>query len=90
MAAAGSNPDNRIRYAFRLATDREPEPREIKVLHQEFVDELKHYKQDRDDAAKLLTVGESPLPATMNKPELAAWTTVASIILNLDETITKE
>ncbi|MGA2596228.1 MAG: DUF1553 domain-containing protein [Bryobacteraceae bacterium] len=90
MASAGSNPDNRIRYAFRLATDREPEPREIKVLHQEFVDELKHYKQDRDDAAKLLTVGESPLPATMNKPELAAWTTVASIILNLDETITKE
>jgi Protein of unknown function (DUF1553) len=90
IAAAGSNPDNRIRYAFRLATDREPEPREIKVLHQEFVDELKHYKEDQEDAAKLLTVGESPVPAKTNKPELAAWTTVASIILNLDETITKE
>ena len=90
IAATGSNPDNRIRYAFRLATDREPETREIKVLRQEFDEELRHYKQDQEDAAKLLGVGESPVATKVSKPELAAWTTVASMILNLDETITKE
>jgi hypothetical protein len=90
IAAAGNNPDKRIRYSFRLATAREPDAREIKVLRQNFDDELKHYKEHQDDAAKLLSVGESAVTAKASKPELAAWTTVASEILNLDETITKE
>ena len=43
----------------------------------------------QEAAKKLLAVGESPRDATLNEAELAAWTTVASTILNLDETITK-
>ena len=41
-------------------------------------------------AAKLLAVGESPRDKRLDPRELAAWTTVANVILNLDETITKE
>ena len=41
-----------------------------------------------DEAAKLLKVGETPAPA-IPAPELAAWTMVASQILNLDETLTR-
>jgi hypothetical protein len=49
-----------------------------------------HYRQDRDAATKLVAVGESPTSSKADPSELAAWTTVANAILNLDETITKE
>jgi hypothetical protein len=44
---------------------------------------------DRDGAKKLLGVGDSPRDPKLDEAELAAWTTVASTILNLDETISK-
>ena len=50
---------------------------------------LEHYKKDPAAAAKLIAVGASK-PGNVEATELAAWTTVASTILNLDETITKE
>ena len=90
MVEAGADPASRIRYGFRLATAREPAPREISVLNQTFSDELQEYKKHEDEAEKLLKTGESPIDSNLNKAELAAWTTVASMLLNLDETITKE
>jgi len=87
---AGRDPDKRVTYAFRLATARNPERREVQVLRQLAQQELAHYRRDRDAAAQLLKVGESPYYPKWDASELAAWTTVASTILNLDETITKE
>jgi hypothetical protein len=52
--------------------------------------ELTEYKNHRSEAEKLLHVGESTYDPKLDPAELAAWTTVASTILNLDETITKE
>jgi hypothetical protein len=52
--------------------------------------QLAEYRRDPAAAKKLLEVGESPVDAKLDPSELAAWTTVASTILNLDETITKE
>jgi hypothetical protein len=90
LTEAGRDPDKRISYAFRLATARNPERREMQVLRQLEQRELAHYRRDRDAAAQLLKVGESPYSSKWDASELAAWTTVASTILNLDETITKE
>jgi len=90
LTEAGRDPDKRISYAFRLATARNPERREMQVLRQLEQRELAHYRRDRDAAAQLLKVGESPYSPKWDASELAAWTTVASTILNLDETITKE
>ena len=45
--------------------------------------------QDPNAAQELLAVGESPLNETLDPAELAAWTAVASAVLNLDETVTK-
>ena len=53
-------------------------------------DERAHYTAKPEEAARLVSVGETPAPATAAKPELAAWTMVASAILNLDEVVTKE
>jgi hypothetical protein len=50
---------------------------------------LDHYKQHPDLAAKLIAIGASK-PGNVEAVELAAWTTVASTIFNLDETVTKE
>ena len=53
-------------------------------------DQRAHYTAQPNEAAALVHVGESKAPADTPKPELAAWTMVASTILNLDEVVTKE
>ncbi len=86
----GKSNADRIRFAFRTATGRWPSAREAAVLKTLATEQLASYQHDSAKAEKLLTVGESAADPTLNKPELAAWTTVASAMLNLDETITKQ
>ena len=50
---------------------------------------LKHYQSDQKAATELIAVGESKPDATLNPQELAAWTMVANLILNLDEVLSK-
>jgi hypothetical protein len=87
---AGPSPDQRLRFAFRLATARYPDARELAVLRAAYQKQSSIYSADPQSAAKLLTIGESVPDAAIPPPQLAAWTNVCSIILNLDETITKE
>ncbi|MEB2359904.1 MAG: DUF1553 domain-containing protein [Bryobacterales bacterium] len=90
MADGGKDAQSRIRYGWKLATARNPESREVRPLKALFEQEYANYRNDRDSALKLTGVGESEASAKFDAAELAAWTTVASVILNLDETITKE
>lgn len=87
---AGKSPARRIDFTFRLATGRTPEARERQILLQYARQELGDYRRDKSAALKLLGVGESKYDTKLDASELAAWTTVASAILNLDETVTKE
>jgi hypothetical protein len=48
-----------------------------------------HYVVDAKAAHELVEVGEKKPDAAISEPELAAWTMVASEMLNLDETVTK-
>ena len=89
MREGGDTPDGRIAFAFRLATAREPNVGERSVLREIFEAQLAEYRADKAAALKLLGVGESPRDESLDPAELAAWATVASTILNLDETITK-
>ncbi|MGH9961866.1 MAG: DUF1553 domain-containing protein, partial [Pyrinomonadaceae bacterium] len=90
LVQAGRDPAKRIQFAFRLATARKPTPAEIRLLQELAEKELVLYRSDKEAATRLLQVGESPFDTRLNVSELAAWTMVASSILNLDETITKE
>ena len=90
LTEAGRGSAQRINYAFRLATARNPAARELQVLRQLAWRELAHYRREKDAAVKLLRVGDSDFDKKLDASELAAWTTVASAILNLDETVTKE
>jgi hypothetical protein len=90
MLEGGKDPAARIAYAFRLATARRPSKNEIKVLRALFDGRLDAYRHDRPGALKLLAVGESPRNRALEVAELAAYTTVTSVIFNLDETVTKQ
>jgi len=89
LCEAGSSPEERITLAYRLVLARKPKPAEVAVLSKLYEQELIGYRQNSAAALKLLSVGESPRNDKLDVAELAAWTTVASAILNLDETVTK-
>nr|MBA3440548.1 DUF1553 domain-containing protein [Pyrinomonadaceae bacterium] len=90
LGEGGKDPSSRISYAFRLATARKPSVEEARVLRGLLHQQLAHYRRDKKAANELLHVGDAPNDPKFDTAELAAWTTVASAILNLDETITKE
>ena len=90
LVEGGKTPATRLDYGFRLATARGPAPAELAILRDTLNVELLNFKRHEDKAQALLKNGEAPVNPKLDKSELAAWTTVASMILNLDETMTKQ
>ena len=90
LLEGGTDEKSRMTFAFRVATARQPSRKETGVLRKLLETELKSFGQNPAAATKLLAVGESPRDKRLNPAELAAWTTVASVILNLDETVTRQ
>ncbi len=86
---AGGTPQARVRYLFRQTTLRNPSDVELRLLADLAQRRLEHYRKNPALAAKLIAIGAAK-PGNVEAVELAAWTMVASTILNLDETITKE
>ena len=82
--------DQIVATMYRMATAREPESRVRTVLVDAFSGHLARYRSDRAAALQLVSVGESPRNQTLDIAELAAYQMVASLILNLDGTITKD
>lgn len=78
---------DKIIKAFRLIMCRHPQEKELAILIAYYNDELKNMKAD--DAKKLLSVGEYPVPENLNKITLAAMMKVVDTIYNLEEAITK-
>ena len=83
-------PDNasRLRLAWRLALARPPSEKEIAILAKTLEAQLATYTQDAAAAAALVKVGDLAKPAGLDDSQLAAWTAVANVLLNLNETIT--
>jgi hypothetical protein len=86
----GNTPEERITLAFRLALARRPRNEELRVLLAGLQDYLGRFLANRQGALELLGAGESPRDERLHVEELAAYTAVAGLILNLDEVITKE
>jgi hypothetical protein len=85
----GLRPEDRLRYVFRQATERDPSPQENEILSKLYRKEFAHYSANREAARKLLSIGESKPNPKLESADLAAWTMVTSTILNMDETITR-
>ena len=90
MKEGGSTEETRLIAGFRLLLTRPPSPAELKVLQAAYERARTDFTKDMEAAKLLLAVGSAGYDATLNLAELAAYTTVASTLLNLDEAVTKQ
>jgi len=90
ITEGGATPRERVALGFQCVTARRPSPGEENILLANLGRNESKYRKDRDAATKLISVGESKARDDLDPCELAAYTSVASLLLNLDECITKE
>jgi hypothetical protein len=81
--------DDRIAYGFRLVTARMPNDQELSLLRDAYTIALKRCTNNQAETLKLLQVGESSFDPKLNNAQLAAFASVARLLMNLNEAITK-
>jgi hypothetical protein len=85
----GRTTKDRLNYAFREALSRDADAEEHDVLEKQLTQNLSYYREHRDAAEQLLKIGLTPVSPHLDKVDLASWTLVARVILNLGEVITR-
>jgi len=89
MREGGQSDEDRIKWAYQTATSREPDSFVHAQILQIFQNHHEHFLTAAEDAEKLIAVGSAPIAKELNAAELAAWTSVARVVLNLRETFTR-
>jgi hypothetical protein len=89
MAAQNGSTASRAEFGFRLCLARPPRPAETKRLADLFEKTRGQFASNPQGALTLATKPLGPAPKDMNVVDLAAWTVVANVLLNLDETLAK-
>ncbi len=87
--ATDENSEEGLTLAFRLATGRRPTTRELAILKSALAHHRTEFSRNPEGAERLVSVGVSVRRRSIDTVELAAWTAVANLILNLDEVITR-
>jgi len=87
MEDGGGSVDECIQWAYREAVSRPPDPDVAVELNRIHKDHLTHYRQHTEAASELIAEGNAPVADDLDPAVLAAWTSVARVILNLHETI---
>jgi len=90
MRHGGVDLEQRLNFACKTVLARPPSLREKKILRGVYEDMLAAQPHDLKGALDLISTGEFKRAEKLNELELAAWTGVANVLLNLDETITKD
>ncbi|MFN5392975.1 MAG: DUF1549 and DUF1553 domain-containing protein, partial [Planctomycetota bacterium] len=80
---------DRIELMFKTILSRKPSSRELEVLEKQVNQHLQRYKANPADAQQLIQIGESKPMPDFDPAELATYTLLASTILNMDETLTR-
>ncbi len=87
LATPETNNASRLELAWRLALSRPPSQQEFAILARTLTEQMKLYRADPEAARKLISVGDLTAPVGLNPVELAAWTALSNVILNLNETL---
>jgi hypothetical protein len=90
LVEGGPTVESRLTYGFRLVTARPPTIQELSHLQAATQRSIAEFEANPEEASALLKEGEAPFDESPIPIELAAYSIVASIILNLDETVTRE
>jgi hypothetical protein len=90
ITEGGTTPEARLEYGFTVAIARKLVARQREILLRTFRQLQANYRADPKAASDYTREGDSPVNAGLDPSELAAYTGIASLILNLDEIITKE
>jgi hypothetical protein len=85
----GADVGSRVRYGLMLCQCRPPRPEQVEPLVALYAAELERYRKDRAAAQSLATDPIGPLPPGMEAADLAAWTAVANVLMNLDSVLSK-
>ena len=89
LREAGPLPEQRINRMGLILLAHVPPPQMAAVLEKSFSEMQMHYSANPKDARSLVNIGEKSVDSSIPEPELAAWTMIASEMLNLDETVNK-
>jgi hypothetical protein len=89
LEEAGRACTARLDRAIRLALGRSPRPVEVALLERLLLKHQRQYQEAPAEARDLLSIGGTPAPPRVDPAELAAWTSVTRVILNLHETMTR-
>jgi hypothetical protein len=89
MLEGGLSPRERCRFALRLCLARPPKPEQVAELEALLLDERRHYQADLPAARALAAGQDGKVPTGLDAADLAAWTVVANVLLNLDGVLTK-
>ncbi|MBB5034342.1 PSD1 and planctomycete cytochrome C domain-containing protein [Prosthecobacter vanneervenii] len=89
LSECNGDTSQRITWAFEQALQRKPSTEELQTLTSLHDKQFADYQKDAASAEALLKTGAAAVPASLNKSELAAWTHVTRVLLNLHETITR-
>ena len=90
MRDGGATAEQRIDDLYRLVLARHARPSEQRVMARALAGFEASFRADRKSAEQFLGYGESPQAADLDTAELAAYSSIASLMLNLDEAVTKE
>ena len=88
LMEGGEGVTDRVEWAWLQAFSRPPRPDETRIASELLENELAEYKRN-GQARSLLSVGTKPAPSCLDPVELAAWTSVARVLFNLHEIITR-
>ncbi len=90
MREGGTDDEARICRGLALLLGRQPHGNELAILSEELQQQRSYFQAHPDAVDAFLAVGDSPVDASLEAVELAATTSVARVLLNLDETLTRE
>tara|TARA_R110002049_G_scaffold72490_7_gene187492 strand:+ start:42034 stop:45312 length:3279 start_codon:yes stop_codon:yes gene_type:complete len=90
LAEGGDDIDDQIRYGMKRLLSRDPSPAVLRILKRGHSRYLEKFSGDIDAAKSLVTIGKSPVDEAVDVIRLASLTAVASVMLNLDATVTKQ
>jgi hypothetical protein len=89
MRQAPADPHGQIRWVYRRVLGRDPDTAAAEALRALYDAHAARYRDQRNEAERVVTIGNAPMAADLDVSQLAAFTSVCRVLLNLHETITR-